>query len=111
MRWLRLSSPAAAGATMKGNPQEVHVWEGGHHLVQDLRPGREADKAACRCRVVKDQEVTIPDLVRGDVTFNTNTLGDFVILRSNGLPVYVSPSHAPAPHSTHPHRGLLSDWL
>ena len=67
------------------------MWEGGHHLVQALRPGREADKAVCRCRVVKDQEVTIPDLVRGDVTFNTNTLGDFVILRSNGLPVYVSP--------------------
>ena len=42
--------------------------------------------------MVKDQEVTIPDLVRGDVTFNTNTLGDFVILRSNGLPVYVRPS-------------------
>ena len=41
--------------------------------------------------MVPDQEVTIPDLVRGDVTFNTNTLGDFVILRSNGLPVYVGP--------------------
>ena len=51
-----------------------------------------------RCRVVKDQEVTIPDLVRGEVTFNTNTLGDFVILRSNGLPVYVSPPLS-APHS------------
>ena len=42
-----------------------------------------------RCRVVPDQEVVIPDLIRGDVTFNTSTLGDFVILRSNGLPVYV----------------------
>ena len=28
------------------------------------------------------------DVVRGDVAWNTDTLGDFVILRSNGLPVY-----------------------
>ena len=26
--------------------------------------------------------------MRGEVTWNTNTLGDFVILRSNGQPVY-----------------------
>ena len=36
----------------------------------------------------QDQEVTINDAVRGEVTWNTNTLGDFVILRSNGQPVY-----------------------
>ena len=30
----------------------------------------------------------IKDEVRGDVKFNTDTLGDFVIMRSNGLPVY-----------------------
>ena len=41
-----------------------------------------------RFRVPKDREVTIADLVRGDVTWNTNTLGDFVLIRSNGLPVY-----------------------
>lgn len=28
------------------------------------------------------------DLIRGEVSWNTDTLGDFVILRSNGLPVY-----------------------
>lgn len=37
---------------------------------------------------LQDQEVTIHDAVRGEVTWNTNTLGDFVILRSNGQPVY-----------------------
>lgn len=35
-----------------------------------------------------NQEILIPDRIRGDVRFNTNALGDFVILRSNGLPVY-----------------------
>ena len=28
------------------------------------------------------------DVIRGEVSWNTDTLGDFVILRSNGLPVY-----------------------
>ncbi|EIE26633.1 non-discriminatory gln-glu-trna synthetase [Coccomyxa subellipsoidea C-169] len=41
-----------------------------------------------RFRVPSDQEILIPDRIRGDVRFNTNALGDFVILRSNGLPVY-----------------------
>lgn len=41
-----------------------------------------------RFRVPPDQDVVIPDKIRGEVRFNTNALGDFVILRSNGLPVY-----------------------
>lgn len=34
-----------------------------------------------------NKNVVVRDLVRGDVTFNTDTLGDFVVMRSNGLPV------------------------
>lgn len=34
------------------------------------------------------QEISISDIVRGKVTWNTDSLGDFVVLRSNGLPVY-----------------------
>ncbi|KAG2490199.1 hypothetical protein HYH03_011326 [Edaphochlamys debaryana] len=41
-----------------------------------------------RFRVPSNQNVTIQDLIRGEVTWNTDTLGDFVILRSNGMPVY-----------------------
>ena len=41
-----------------------------------------------RFRVPKHQDITVQDAVRGHVTFNTDTLGDFVIMRSNGLPVY-----------------------
>ncbi|XRB05568.1 glutamyl-tRNA synthetase [Pycnococcus provasolii] len=43
---------------------------------------------AVRFRVPKDDRVEIDDIVRGRVGWDTNTLGDFVILRSNGLPVY-----------------------
>eukprot|EP01026_Neomeris_dumetosa_P056640 TRINITY_DN5185_c0_g1_i9.p1 TRINITY_DN5185_c0_g1~~TRINITY_DN5185_c0_g1_i9.p1 ORF type:complete len:589 (-),score=73.83 TRINITY_DN5185_c0_g1_i9:89-1816(-) len=41
-----------------------------------------------RFRVPKDSLISIQDAIRGEVTWNTNTLGDFVLLRSNGLPVY-----------------------
>jgi len=41
-----------------------------------------------RFRVPPGQEVVVKDAVRGDVTFNTDAVGDFVVLRSNGLPVY-----------------------
>ena len=41
-----------------------------------------------RFRVPADEEVIIADQVRGDVRFHTSAVGDFVILRSNGLPVY-----------------------
>ena len=41
-----------------------------------------------RFRVPPNQEVIVKDVVRGAVKFNTNAVGDFVILRSNGLPVY-----------------------
>lgn len=40
-----------------------------------------------RFRVPPNKTVVVRDLVRGDVTFNTDTLGDFVVMRSNGLPV------------------------
>jgi glutamyl-tRNA synthetase len=41
-----------------------------------------------RFRVPAGREVAIQDAVRGRVAWSTDTLGDFVVLRSNGLPVY-----------------------
>lgn len=41
-----------------------------------------------RFRVKPGELVTVKDEIRGEVTWNTDTLGDFVIMRSNGLPVY-----------------------
>ncbi|KAG9456632.1 hypothetical protein H6P81_001140 [Aristolochia fimbriata] len=41
-----------------------------------------------RFRVPKEGTLKIDDLIRGEVSWNLNTLGDFVILRSNGQPVY-----------------------
>ncbi|KAF5186321.1 Glutamate--trna ligase [Thalictrum thalictroides] len=41
-----------------------------------------------RFRVPKVGNLKIVDLIRGEVSWGLNTLGDFVIMRSNGQPVY-----------------------
>lgn len=41
-----------------------------------------------RFRVPKNGTLKINDLVRGEVSWGLGTLGDFVIMRSNGQPVY-----------------------
>jgi len=41
-----------------------------------------------RFRVPEGQRIEIDDLVRGKVGWDTDTLGDFVLMRSNGMPVY-----------------------
>ena len=46
------------------------------------------ESAALRFAVPAGRDVTFRDLVRGDVTFATDVIGDPVILRSNGRPAY-----------------------
>jgi len=41
-----------------------------------------------RFRVETDEGVSLDDLIRGEVAFPPDMAGDFVILRSNGLPTY-----------------------
>jgi glutamyl-tRNA synthetase len=41
-----------------------------------------------RFRVPPDGRVTIQDAIRGEVSWATDAVGDFVLVRSNGLPVY-----------------------
>jgi nondiscriminating glutamyl-tRNA synthetase len=46
------------------------------------------ERAVIRFRVPANDEIRFVDLVRGDVTFSTEVIGDFVILRSEGRPQY-----------------------
>lgn len=41
-----------------------------------------------RLKVPRDEEVTINDIVRGEVTFKTNELDDKVMLKGDGMPTY-----------------------
>ena len=44
---------------------------------------------AVRFRMPQDKTISFTDLVRGEVTFNTDDLEDFVIWRSNGTPMFL----------------------
>ncbi len=46
------------------------------------------ERPVIRFRVPEHVEVAFPDLVRGEVTFNTDVIGDPVIVRSDGRPQY-----------------------
>jgi glutamyl-tRNA synthetase len=43
---------------------------------------------AIRFHVPDDGDVTIHDLIRGEVTWKKESLGDFILVRSDGLPTY-----------------------
>lgn len=48
----------------------------------------EGRKPTVRFRVPEGQQITFKDLVRGTVSFESNGVGDFVIVKSDGIPVY-----------------------
>jgi nondiscriminating glutamyl-tRNA synthetase len=46
------------------------------------------EPAAVRFRTPDDREIRFVDLVRGEIVFHTDVIGDQVILRSDGFPAY-----------------------
>ena len=74
------------------------IAEGRAHQVEtpaQIVPVLEAQKriaageqAAIRYRVVEKRDYLLNDLVRGEVRFPSDMVGDFVCIRSNGMPVY-----------------------
>jgi glutamyl-tRNA synthetase len=46
------------------------------------------ERPVVRFRVPEGEEIKFQDLVRGEVTFSTDVIGDFVIVRSDGRPQY-----------------------
>ncbi|MEQ1875756.1 MAG: glutamate--tRNA ligase [Bdellovibrionia bacterium] len=46
------------------------------------------EKGAARFHIKNKKDYVLPDLIRGDVNFPSDMVGDFVILRSDGMPVY-----------------------
>jgi glutamyl-tRNA synthetase len=59
------------------------------NLTSEEREKYEAEgrKPSVRLRV-DDKLITVHDLVKGDVEFRTGILGDFIIVRPNGMPMY-----------------------
>jgi nondiscriminating glutamyl-tRNA synthetase len=48
----------------------------------------EGTRHAIRFHVPDDGDVTIDDAIRGEVTWRRESLGDFILVRSDGLPTY-----------------------
>ncbi|HKL72928.1 MAG TPA: glutamate--tRNA ligase [Candidatus Onthovivens sp.] len=48
----------------------------------------EGRKPSIRIKMPKNHILKFNDLVRGEVTFNSDDIGDFVIIKSNGIPTY-----------------------
>lgn len=59
------------------------------NLTSEERKKYEAEgrKPSVRLKV-DDKLITVHDLVKGDVEFRTGILGDFIIVRPNGMPMY-----------------------
>jgi glutamyl-tRNA synthetase len=49
---------------------------------------RTVRSAALRFRVDPARAVTVNDLIRGDVTFPAGTIGNFIVVKSDGTPLY-----------------------
>ncbi len=57
-------------------------------LEEAKRRLAQGEKAAIRFKIKEKRDYVVQDMIRGEVTFPSDMVGDFVILRSNGMPVY-----------------------
>ncbi|WP_096186194.1 glutamate--tRNA ligase [Evansella halocellulosilytica] len=60
------------------------------YLTKEQREAyeKEGRKPVVRFLVPEDKTVVVDDIVRGDVTFEAEGIGDFVIARADGIPTY-----------------------
>jgi nondiscriminating glutamyl-tRNA synthetase len=55
---------------------------------ESKRRVQSGERAAVRFRTPENREIAFTDLVRGDIRFHTDVIGDQVLLRSDGHPAY-----------------------
>jgi glutamyl-tRNA synthetase len=69
------------------DPHYEGKWKDPQFKAEALERVKKGEKAAIRFRAYK-KSYTLNDKVKGHVTYPEGMVGDFVIVRSNGLPVY-----------------------
>lgn len=69
-------------AAIQNNGRYIHRYS----REDDIKTG---ERAVVRLKVRPDTDIKIQDAVQGEVTINTNTIEDFIICRSDGMPVYM----------------------
>lgn len=77
-----------AAATAAGRPPQVNSPYRDWSLQQALDHKAKGNNPVVRYKVQEKKDYVLKDLVRGDVTFPSDMVGDFVMLRSSGMPVY-----------------------
>lgn len=60
------------------------------HLTEEERAAfiAQGRKPVVRFKVAENQQIVFKDLVRGLMSFDSNGVGDYVIVKSDGIPVY-----------------------
>jgi len=77
---------ARENARAEGRPPR---YDGACAGLDPAEAARRAETEAHTLRFrVPEREVVVKDLIRGEVRFAADTVGDFVLLRAGGLPVY-----------------------
>jgi len=71
-----------------GKPAQIGPPERIVPVEEALERIAKGEKAAIRFRVPEVRDYVLQDLVRGEVRFPSDMVGDFVCIRSNGMPVY-----------------------
>lgn len=71
----------------EGTPAYTGKWREKEHWDEAKKRVESGEKAPIRF-LVPDKDYTFTDKVRGEVKFPSGMVGDFVILRSSGMPVY-----------------------
>jgi nondiscriminating glutamyl-tRNA synthetase len=71
-----------------GQPPRYHGTCRGLPKEEVRRRMDAGERPVIRFKVPENTEVSFPDLVRGEVTFNTEVIGDPVLVRSDGRPAY-----------------------
>lgn len=76
-------------AVKAGRPPQVDSPYQDWPMEKALAKIKEGGKAVVRFRTKHlRKDYIVPDIVRGDVKFPSDMVGDFVLLRSGGMPVY-----------------------
>lgn len=74
----------------------TYNWENRAKLNNSLSLSKEAVQAkinagipyVIRFKIPENQQIVLKDIVRGEITINTNTLDDKVLYKSDGMPTY-----------------------
>jgi nondiscriminating glutamyl-tRNA synthetase len=79
-----LKAQAVAAGQLHRTPRPDKIFS----VEESLAKIAKGEKGAIRFRVDEVRDYKLQDIVRGEVVFPSDMVGDFVILRSNGMPVY-----------------------